>query len=145
MSHSFVFIGPVDGCPDPYAVIRRKEFVEFLTWHQIIDSTGLCVIGYVQFLFKRTAESLHENFQFLKFVPSVNDAAVYSHFLVPRMCHTSPVTHGTPRVKSYVMEQGLFVLKSWKKKAQQALNRCSPKQALIDASLALLQGYAKPL
>lgn len=150
MAHSFVFFGSYLATPDPYAAISQNEFVQFLTWHRVIDTMSDSVVGYVQFVFKRTAESLHLNCRELKFMQSVNDPAVYSHFLVPKVCFALPVTYGSPRPKTYVKECGLFVLKSLKekakKKAQAALTYVpNPKELVIKASLSLLAGHVQPL
>lgn len=139
MAHSFVFTCPAEAVAQPYRYIKAQEFVEFITYHVVLDNKGETVVGYVQFLFKRTSESLNLNLPLMKFMQSVNDPAVYSHFMVPRVCIRPPITHGTPRLKSYVAERGLFVLKGLKKKAKETLTN-APRKIAIKASLALLQG-----
>lgn len=137
MAHSFVFYSPRDVCADPLALMMEREYVQFLTWHVVCDNKGVAVVGYVQFVFKRTAESLNGNFPTVKFMQSVNDPEVYSKFVNPLTCVECPVNYGTPRPKVEVKK----VVNSIKKKAKEALKKYAPsRRAIVMASLALLMG-----
>lgn len=142
MAHSFVFYCPQDVCPDPLALMIEREYVQFFTWHVVCDNKGLAVVGYVQFVFKRTAESLNGNFPMVKFMESVNDPEIYSKFVNPLTCVDRPVTYGNPRPKTEVKK----VVNSIKKKAKEALKKYAPsRRAIIMASLALLMGEPRVL
>lgn len=134
--HSFVFVCP--SIYDAVDLINAKEFVQFLTCHTVVDNQGENVIGYVQFVFKRTEESLHASIPQLKWMKSINDVEVYSAFINPPACLTAPRTQGDPRPKTYVVSNGMFMLKSLKKKASEALTDRS-KKLVIKASKSLLQ------
>lgn len=142
MAHSFVFYCPLALSPDPYVHFSESEYVQFLTCHVVLDNHGYGVVGYVQFVFKRTEESLNKKFPVFKFMQSVNDPEVYSNFVNPTKWSTHPETYGNPRPKTRVKEHVNFL----KKKAKEALKKCMPsKRDIINASLALLQGPPRVL
>lgn len=143
--YSFCFTGPAEFS---FSLIQAKEFVHFATWHTAMDQSGVVIIGYVQFIFPRTEESLAQSFRMFKWMKSVNDPMVYGRFLAPSVCCSAPQSVGTPRQKSYVMERGSFMLSSIKKKATDALSARladRARKAVVKASVAFLQVPDVPL
>jgi len=137
--HSFCFTGPAEFS---FNIIKEKEFVQFATWHTAMDQSGTIIIGYVQFVFKRSEASLNDELRMFKWMLSVNDAQVYGSFLNPLVCSSPPQKYGDPRPKAYIQERGVFMLKTLKKKAINVLDlklARSAKKALIKASISFLQ------
>lgn len=131
-AHSWCFIvldglaGQTDAQYAPwFHDLMSTRHVEFL----IYFVEGKDVHGYVQFAFKQSSESLVRLSHF-KFMPSVNDPAVYGIFCSAFTGKPSTII-GTPRIKSEVYTRGLASLRSFKKKAKDVLRITAAREALL--------------
>ena len=100
MSHSWIFnCKQVDYSHDVDEFFRGACYQVTFT----INSPGAPrVMGYVQFVFKKTPEALKEAYPYVEWFPSTNDPAIYRAYEAAPCALQTPSVFGIPRPKKSI-------------------------------------------
>lgn len=128
MSHSWIFnCKKIDYTHDVDEFFRGACYQVTFT----INSPGAArVMGYVQFVFKKTPEALKEAYPYVEWFPSTNDPAIYRAYEAAPCALQPPSVFGIPRPKNPYRPLLRNPFSDLKKKAKAFMRRELQKVAL---------------